>query len=391
MLQLAERLREQNGGTLDDSAILAVAEATGAPVDYVRLAVKMRGESEKKRSGLAKIRDAFLTLEPDVRRGVSSAVAGTFAGMLTALEAGTQNLAYDPSAVFGMLKIVAITLGLYNVCISRDARSAAIAGAILGGISFAAYTLFAFVLGLRGIDSSVLIPMTLLGAVAGVALYRTVDRYRASLGLRDPVKERQELLRQLVGIQEKLRSGEQSMTFLSLDIVGSTRMKEFADPLSVEFTFNEYHRFVEMIAKRYGGRVHSTAGDGIICVFDNPHQAFGAARNIQTGIIELNQFRNKIGTPIVLRAGIHSGSVMAASAGDVTSIAFAHVIDIAAHLQKVCPPGGVVVSEGAAWHLPGGTDAVGAERVESQNVAGRIWTPKRLAPADTVGAPPPAP
>src|SRR5262249_37432708 len=168
----------------------------------------------------------------------------------------------------------------------------------------------------------------------GLLVFKIVDTYRAKLGLIDPVKERQELLKQLVDIQDKLRSGEQTISFLSVDIVGSTRMKQIADPLSVEFTFTEYHKFVEMIARRYGGRVHSTAGDGMTLAFDSPSQAFGAARTIQTGVIELNTFRNKIGVPIVLRCGVHTGTVMAPDASDVTTINFADVIDISAHLQK---------------------------------------------------------
>jgi class 3 adenylate cyclase len=377
MLQLAERLREENGGTLDDSAILAVAEATGAPVEYVRLAVKIRTDSDRRRLPLDRIRETFLTMEPDVRRYVTSGVIGTFVALLSAAELATRGAAYDPSAIFGILKIVAVTLGLYNICVSRDSRTAAISGAILGSLAFTSYAIFAFVMRVPSVDPSLIIPATLGGAVGGLALFRLIDRYRGRLGLQDPVRERQDLLRQLVDLQEKLRSGEQSMTFLSVDIVGSTRMKEIADPLSIEFTFNEYHKFVEMVVRRYGGRVHSTAGDGMTCAFEHPQQGFAAAKNLQTGILELNTYRNKIGMPIALRCGVHCGTVMTPTAGDVKSVNFAHVIDIAAHLQKVCPEGGVVVSESAAAHLPGGLTAVGNERVEAQNVRGLVWIPRQ--------------
>ena len=74
MLLLAERLRESSGGVLDDAAILAVSEATGAPPEYVRLALKMR--PQKKRESLGdKVRGEFLTLEPDTRRYVASVTA----------------------------------------------------------------------------------------------------------------------------------------------------------------------------------------------------------------------------------------------------------------------------------------------------------------------------
>jgi class 3 adenylate cyclase len=236
-----------------------------------------------------------------------------------------------------------------------------------------------------------LLPITMFGILGGVALHRLFDKNRKKLGLRDPIQERQELLTQLHELRDKLHSGEQSMTFLSVDIVGSTRMKQHADPLAVEFTFNEYHQFVERIARKYGGQVHSTAGDGVTCAFDHPQQAYGAARNLQSGLIELNMLRNKLGTPLTLRCGIHTGTVVTPDASDVTSLNFAQVIDIAAHLQKITPPGGIAVSEASASGLIGGMDAVGPERGEIEGVHAAIWVPKSLAPKPTATEPPPLP
>lgn len=389
MLVLAERLRAANGGVLDDSAIQAVSEATGAPSDYVRLAVKLRTENQRK-STVAALRAQFLTLEPDVRRYVVAGVAATACGLLSVLESVTSSR--DSSyGVFGMLGLVALTGGLYNICVARESRTAATAGAILGGGFFATSAVFAAILRMENvhIESFLLIPYTLCGALGGMVLHRIVAQYRSKLGLKDPVKERQQLLQQLVELQDRLRSGEQSITFLSVDIVGSTRMKERSDPLSIEFTFNEYHQFVERVTRKYGGRVHSTAGDGMTCAFDNPAQAFNAARNVQAGILELNTFRNKVGVPIVLRCGVHTGNVVTPQAGDIKSVNFAHVIDIAAHLQKTAPPGGIVVSDASAALMPGGRAAIGTQRVEAMNVEGTAWLPRPIAPAGP-GATPPA-
>jgi class 3 adenylate cyclase len=385
MLLLAERLREQHGGELDDSAILAVAEATGAPADYVRLAVRLI--PDKPKHGLFhRMRTQVLTLEPEVRTHVAAGFLGTVAA---AFSLASQR---NPSGeeLYGALMLLCYGVGAWTVSMSRDAKTAGIAGALFGGAFFLAKSLFHLLLGITGQGESVLlIPYVLGGAFSGFFLHRIVDRYKGRLGIEDPVQERQKLLRQLVDLQEKLRSGEQSMTFLSVDVVGSTRIKELSDPLSVEFTFTEYHNFVEMVARRYGGRLHSTAGDGMTCAFDHPQQAFGAARNIQTGIIELNTHRNKTGMPLVLRAGIHTGNVVAPNAADVTSVNFAHVIDISAHLQKVCPPGGVVISEAAANKLPGGADAIGTERVEAMSVPGRVWQPRQAMAAGSSSTPPP--
>lgn len=383
MLLLAERLREAHGGVLDDAVINAVSEATGAPTEYVRLAVRLL--PEKKKSIGKQMSGAIMSLEPEVRRHVISGFLGTLCGLLSSAAHATGQ------ELFTTLMLIGIGMGLWNISVSRDSRVAAMSGALFGGVFFVATSLFEFLFKTgRTVPSPLLILAILGGALSGLALQKIVSRNRERLGLRDPVQERQELLRQLVDLQDRLRSGEQNMTFLCVDIVGSTRLKAAADPLSVEFTFTEYHQFVEMIANRYGGRIHSTAGDGVTCAFDHPAPAFGAARNMQTGLVELNTFRNKIGVPLQLRVAIHSGDVVAPDANDVKSVSFAHVIDIASHLQRVCPIGGVVVSDDAARYLPGGKGTVGTTTVSAMDIGGIVWEPRTaLAAASTT--PPPMP
>ena len=387
MLALAERLREEHGGELDDSALLAVSEVTGAPVDYVRLALRLR--PEPRRTGLwHRVQKLILTLEPDVRRVVIGSVIAANLGLFEVLRVGTG----DPSGFLGVLLLILISLALWNVGVSKDTRTAAISGAATGGVFFAGRSLFWFVgvaLGapiVDGPNALWLIPYTLGGAIGAIGLFNFISKFHTKLGIKDPVQERQDLLRQLVDLQDRLRSGEQSATFLSVDIVGSTRMKESCDPLTIEFTFNEYHQFVEMLVKRYGGRVHSTAGDGMTCSFDHPQQAFGAGRTIQTGLVELNTFRNKTGVPIQLRVGIHTGSVNAPTKDDIKSVNFAHVIDIAAHLQKVCPIGGVAISEAAAQFLAGGGESVGTGVVEASGVRAIVWQPRQIVQAAAIAS-----
>lgn len=372
MLILASRLREANGGTLDEAAIQAVAEATGAPTEYVRLAVKIRTEKEN-RNAVSQIRSQFLTLDSETRRVVFSGTMATFCALLFAVE-WRLGEAVSRYGVLSMMGLLALTMGIYNVATSRDSRGAIVSGAVMGGGFYGMFALFSLIL-----QSPVqLYPVAILacatgGAIAGAFLHFFVSKYRSQLGLKDPVKERQLLLQQLVELQEKLKEGAQSVTFLSVDIVGSTKMKELADPLAVEFTFSEYHDFVARITRKHSGRVHSTAGDGVTCAFQHPQQAWQAAKAIQTGLIELNTFRNKIGKPIVLRCGIHTGEVNAPDSADITTVNFSHVIDISAHAQKAAPPGGIAVTEAASTFLPGGWAAIGTERAQIDGVNIAIW------------------
>ena len=391
MLLLAERVRESHGSDLDDNAIMAVAEATGTEPDYVRLAIQML--PEKRQTGLlGRMRASFFALDPDVRRYVSSAYLSAMLALMLVLSAGTK----DQYGLCMMAAYVIGAVGIFNIGLCRDSRSAAATGAIFGGLFVVSVGLFsavssAFGMSVKPLDAFWLIPFTVGFALLAPGLRSLAQNIRRKIGLKDRSTERQELLSQLVELQDKLRSNQQSMTFLNIDIVGSTKMKNGADPLAVEFTFAEFHKFVDSVVRKHGGTVHSTAGDGANLVFDNPQSAFAAAKNIQGGLFELNTMRNKIGVPITLRAGIHTGDAHIPDPENVSSVTFAQVIDIAAHMQDAAPPGGVVVSESAAAFIPGGVASIGTDRVLVDGCYGVVWQPRSAILMGAKALAPPTP
>jgi class 3 adenylate cyclase len=385
MLLLAERLRESHGGELDDEAIVAVSEATGAPVDYVRIALANRPRTEKQ-TVTKKLRGTYLSLNPDERAWVAASAIGAGAGMAYALDQRFPR----SNGLFGILMLILVVAGFYAIGTRKDSRLATISGALLGSMGVISSSVFGLLLGLSSRGAPMLIlPLTAFGAGCGFFIHKLISQNRRSLGLKDAVEERQDLMLQLQELRAKLESGKQSLTFLSVDVVGSSKMKAGVDQLDVEYTFSEFHKFVSRVTTKYSGTVHSTAGDGVTCAFDHPQQAFQAAKNIQIGIIELNTFGNKLRTPIVLRCGIHTGEVVAPDARDVTSVNFAQVIDIAAHLQKVCPAGGIAVSQESAIHVPGGPAQIGTEKVSADGVTGYVWLPKTRPLGQTSATPPP--
>jgi class 3 adenylate cyclase len=383
---LARRLKQSVGGELDDSAILAVAEATGAPVDYVRLAVQSIPE-ERSDTPLDRVRSAFLAFDHDVRRYVMGGILATAIGLLLTLAV----IVGDTSGLSGTLAILGMFAAVWNCAVARSLRAAIFAGMIASGLGFLMVTLFTFLIGLLPqVPSSGPAPGFVLlflpvGAIGGAIAYGIGGWIRKKLGLRDPAKERQELLQQLLEIQDRLKSDERFVTFLSVDIVGSTRAKAESDPLSVEFTFNEYHKYVESVAYKHGGRVHSTAGDGVTVAFEDPKRAYACGKSLLAGLFEFNAYRNKLARPIELRGGLHTGSVLAPGQ-DIKSVNFAHVIDIAAHMQKVCPIGCLAVSDTTATYIPGGKAVIGDEPIEAQDMKGVVWRPKsKIAPSAVVG------
>lgn len=375
MYVLADQLRETHSGQLDDAAIGAISEACCLPPQFVRVALN-RQQRERRPPFFQRFHSAFLALEPDDRRFV---VSGTVASLAALCLVG-DDVTKDQYGLFGTMSMILLGGGLWNVALCENPKVAALSGALFGGLLFIARSVFSMAFqSPEQWDSWLILPYVGIGAIGGMLFFAVASRFRARFGLLDPASERQDMLRQLVELQDKLREGEQSLTFLSLDIAGSTRMKELADPLSIEFTFTEYQNFVEMATRRFGGRVHSTAGDGVICAFEHPQQAFGAAKFILAGLVELNALRNKIGVPIRLRAGIHTGKVVAPPGQDVTKISFAHVIDVASHLQEASPVGGIAVSEPAARKLAGGPASVGETTIEVQGLVGHVWLPRGVA------------
>jgi class 3 adenylate cyclase len=394
MIVLASRLREQAGGELDDDALMAVSEATGAPLDYIRLAVRSVPETQRKRSFFEQLRQSFLAFDPDTRRLVAGAVLGMGAGFMAfwsrALPGG------DSSGFFSLFSTLFILAGLYNATVSRNVKTAIGSGALLGLVSQITLALFALLdgmvtlVGAEGSSPPAMIGLTLAGALGGGLGFELLSKNRKRLGLGDPAAERHQLLTQLLEIQSKLKEDEKFVTFISVDAVGSTRMKTENDQIAVEYTLNEYHQFIEQITLKNGGKIHSTAGDGVTCVFEDPKDAVTAGKAMQAGLFEFNAYRNKLKSPLVLRAAVHTGPVLAPGR-ESTAVNFAHVIDVAAHLQKVAEPGTLAVSSATAIYV-GGLNAIGSERVTAEDVTAAVWRPrssmKNVAPGSIV---PPVP
>lgn len=341
---------QQTGQEVDDLTIAALAEATGAPQEYIRVALlASRQELTQKRTTL---KDLYLSLDPLLRKLVTGTALGSLAGISMAFR--RQGL--DTGGLWGFFMVAPLIIAIYAAGVSATKRLAMVTGVAYGvGLFLAQATLITLIGMFRDVAGGVRPEFFIIGALVGGAVgalaHEFVSKSGRKLGLKPATAERQALLQQLLELQDQLKTHTQEVTFLSLDMVGSTEMKSGAEPLAVEYTFTEYHNYVQQIVEKHEGKIHSTAGDGVTCVFNHPAQAFVAARQIQAGLFELNFHRNKLGKPIRLRAGIHHGSVTSAD-GQVENINFSSVIDLASHLQKNCPIGCVLTSTSAARIIP---------------------------------------
>lgn len=202
----------------------------------------------------------------------------------------------------------------------------------------------------------------LIGLFAGIGAKIEEQSYRRKrLEQNDP----QMLLAELIDIQRILNPDTSTQFLMVVDAARSSVMKANADPMQAEWSFREYQMFLARIVEANGGRIHSTAGDGAIAIFNSAPAAFQAAREIQTKISDFNLNVSRLKDPFRLRIGIHSDTVQ----GDLEDVQFAAVIDIAAHVEGASQVGGIAVTQPVAEHLPDHRFAVLSDLVDGYVVS----------------------
>lgn len=166
---------------------------------------------------------------------------------------------------------------------------------------------------------------------------------------------RSDLLTMLFALQRLLEGQRQRRDFLSVDVVGSSEMKSEANELEAEYSFQQFHRWLEGIVAKHGGQIHSVAGDGAMCMFPDDSEAVKTALELQKEIAQFNATQNLLSVPFRIRCGVSAGNVPVANETTIGQI-HSHVLDRAAILQKRAKPGSIVVSgevAGAALMLLG--------------------------------------
>ncbi|MCS7187025.1 MAG: adenylate/guanylate cyclase domain-containing protein [Armatimonadota bacterium] len=153
---------------------------------------------------------------------------------------------------------------------------------------------------------------------------------------------RADLLEMLFALQRMLEGQKQRRVFLSVDVVGSSEMKRSSSELEVEHSFHQFHCWLSEVIAKHGGQIHSVAGDGAMCMFEDDVEAVKAALELQRSIAQFNASKNLLPIPFQIRCGISAGNVPVEDGAPIGKI-HSHVLDRAAHLQKRAKPGGIVV------------------------------------------------
>ena len=137
------------------------------------------------------------------------------------------------------------------------------------------------------------------------------------------------------------------------DLEASTELASRLDPEDLHAVYRSYFEAMSQEVLRHGGTVEKFIGDAVVGVFgapiaheDDPVRAVRAALAMQSKLPELNErLAPETGGSLGLRAAVHTGEVLAGSGTELEGIVTGDTTNIAARLQGIAPPGGVVVSQ----------------------------------------------
>src|SRR5690348_16650465 len=186
------------------------------------------------------------------------------------------------------------------------------------------------------------------------------------------------------------RAERRIAAILAADVVGYSRLMERDEDLTLARLKAHRKEFIEPLIAEYQGRIVKLMGDGALYEFASVVDAVRCAVLIQQGMAE-READVPEAERIRFRIGINLGDVIHESDGDL----YGDGVNVAARLEQLAEPGGVVVSGTAYDHLQGKLDLplefageqrvknierlVRAYRVRLDGTAARFRLPSRRA------------
>ena len=168
------------------------------------------------------------------------------------------------------------------------------------------------------------------------------SRYQLSA---ESEQQRAVLLKRYREIEDALKSAsKKTCSFLSIDVVGSTKMKVDERKTSIDATFQAYEELVKRTFEANGVWKETWTPDGVMACFLDRDLAVSAAQQILASLAEFNRTENQLRTPIAIRAGLNEGEVAIFEDSALEKVAD-HSIDIAGHMQKYADEDTLQVSD----------------------------------------------
>jgi len=154
----------------------------------------------------------------------------------------------------------------------------------------------------------------------------------------DSKRSREELLKRYRELESALKSSKRKRcAFLSIDVVGSTKMKEGEQETDIAATFQAYEELLKHTFEEHGAWKVAWTPDGVMVCFLQVDLAVAAGQEVLKGLKEFNATENRLRTSFRVRCGLNEGEVAIYEDSKLEKVAD-HVIDVAGHMQKQAAP-----------------------------------------------------
>ncbi len=217
-----------------------------------------------------------------------------------------------------------------------------------------------------------------MGLQEGSALTKELEEKVRAMGSGGKT-DREELLKIFAETKRKLDGMGRELAFLSIDVVGSTAMKEKEDAASAQIDFAEYRKLVENVFKANGVIKAAWTPDGVMACFSHIDTAVKAGQGVINALDHFNREVKLMKTDFEVRCGVNSGFLYLDDNMPLEQVSD-RVIDIAGHMQKYAEPNSVAVPKTAIKPL---ADAVGFSPTDKvvDGLEVYSWQHARAAPS----------
>jgi TolB-like protein/class 3 adenylate cyclase len=165
---------------------------------------------------------------------------------------------------------------------------------------------------------------------------------------------------------------------MATDVVGYSRLIQ-SDEAGTLAALSGIRTAIEDHISRYRGRIANTAGDSVLAEFASAVEAVGCAVAVQQVLAERSETKGNI----QVRIGIHMGDVVSKS-GDL----FGMAVNIAARLEGIAQPGGIVVSsavrDDVVGKLPASFVDLGMKTLKNIEQQVRVFTLSAMSGVSSV-------
>jgi class 3 adenylate cyclase/tRNA A-37 threonylcarbamoyl transferase component Bud32 len=150
----------------------------------------------------------------------------------------------------------------------------------------------------------------------------------------DSKRSREDLLKRYRELESALKSSTRKRcAFLSIDVVGSTKMKQGETETAIAATFQAYEELLNRVFEEHGAWKVAWTPDGVMVCFLQLDLAVAAGQTVLKSLKEFNATENKLRTSFKVRCGLNEGEVAIYEDSKLEKVAD-HVIDVAGHMQK---------------------------------------------------------